>query len=99
LLQAFDVLEDDPRNWKTARQKLLTRALAARLEKRLKAQGESIDWAAVSRVSHEPRGVPLAVSRGIETFDTVVARATRVRNALPIGANWHGELAASEGTR
>ena len=99
LLQAFDVLEDDPRNWKTARQKLLTRALAARLEKRLKAQGESIDWAAVSRVSHEPRGVPLAVSRGIETFDTVVARATRVRNALPIGANWYGELAASEGTR
>lgn len=99
LLQAFDVLEDDPRNWKTARQKLLTRALAARLEKRLKAQGEIIDWAAVSRVSHEPRGVPLAVSRGIESFDAVVARATRVRNALPIGANWQGELATTETTR
>jgi len=99
LLQAFDVLEDDPRNWKTARQKLLTRALAARLEKRLKAQGDSIDWAAVSRVSHEPRGVPLAVSRGIENFDAVVARATRVRNALPIGANWQGELAATEKTQ
>lgn len=99
LLQAFDVLEDDPRNWKTARQKLLTRTLAARLEKRLKAQGESIDWAAVSRVSHEPRGVPLAVSRGIEAFDAVVARATRVRNALPIGANWQGELATTETTR
>ncbi len=99
LLQAFDVLEDDPRNWKTARQKLLTRTLAARLEKRLKAQGESIDWAAVSRVSHEPRGVPLAVSRGIEGFDAVVARATRVRNALPIGANWQGELATTETTR
>jgi L,D-transpeptidase ErfK/SrfK len=99
LLQAFDVLEDDPRNWKTARQKLLTRALAARLEKRLKAQGDSIDWAAVSRVSHEPRGVPLAVSRGIENFDAVVARATRVRNALPIGANWQGELVATEKTQ
>lgn len=99
MLQAFDVLEDDPRNWKNARQKLLTRALAARLEKRLKAQGDAIDWNAVSRVSHEPRGVPLAVSRSIDTFDTVVARATRVRNALPIGANWHGELAASEATQ
>ncbi|MEN9526532.1 MAG: hypothetical protein RLY56_483 [Pseudomonadota bacterium] len=99
MLQAFDVLEDDPRNWKTARQKLLTRALAARLEKRLKAQGDSIDWTAVSRVSHEPRGVPLAVSRGIETFDAVVARASRVRNALPIGANWQGELAQVEGAR
>jgi len=99
MLQAYDVLEDDPRNWKTARQKLLTRALAARLEKRLKAQGDSIDWGAVSKVSHEPRGVPLAVSRGVETFDAVVAKATRVRNALPIGANWQGEFAQAEGTR
>ena len=99
MLQAYDVLEDDPRNWKTARQKLLTRALAVRLEKRLKAQGDSIDWGAVSKVSHEPRGVPLAVSRGVETFDAVVAKATRVRNALPIGANWQGEFAQAEGTR
>jgi len=96
MLQAFDVLEDDPRNWQSARQRLLSRALAKRLEQRLQARGEQIDWEAVSRVSHEPRGVPLAVSRQVETFESVVARAVRVRNALPIGANWTGGLVATE---
>ena len=90
-LQAWDVLEDDPRNWASARKKLLSRTLATRIEKELKARGESMDWEAVSRVSHQPRGVPVAISGVSQTIDALIATAPRVRNALPIGSNWQGE--------
>ena len=90
-LQAWDVLEDDPRNWASARKKLLSRTLATRIEKELKARGESMDWEAVSRVSHQPRGVPVAISGVAQSIDGLIATAPRVRNALPIGSNWQGE--------
>ena len=46
-IQAFDVLEDDPRDWKKAQAKLLNKALAERIQKELKARKEKIDWDAV----------------------------------------------------
>lgn len=91
LMQAFNVLEDDPRDWKKAQRKLLSRSLAARIQKELKARGRSIDWEAVSRLAHAPRGLPVAVSRAESTYEALIAGATRVRNALPIGATWAGE--------
>jgi hypothetical protein len=50
-----------------------------------------MDWEAVSRVSHQPRGVPVAISGVAQSIDALIAAAPRVRNALPIGANWQGE--------
>ena len=48
-IQAFDVLEDDPRDWKKAQAKLLNKALAERIQQELKARKEKIDWEAVSQ--------------------------------------------------
>jgi len=89
-MQAFDVLEDDPRDWKKAQQKLLSRGVASKIQKDLKTRGASIDWQAVSRFSHTPRGLPVAISRADASYDSLVAEATRVRNAVPIGATWGG---------
>lgn len=99
LMQAFNVLEDDPRDWQRAQRKLLSRALAARIQKELKARGETLDWEAVSRLAHSPRGLPVSVSKSAteggahqaSSYEALIASAPRVRNALPIGATWSGE--------
>jgi hypothetical protein len=93
-LQAFDVLEDDPRDWKKAQQKLLSRALARRIQAELKARGEQVDWNAVSQLAHDPRGVPVSISRQGASIEGVLAAAPRVRNALPVGATWDGKTDA-----
>ena len=46
-----------------------------------------MDWEAVSRASHDPRGIPVPLSRTGATSQSVVAEARRVRNAAPLGAN------------
>jgi L,D-transpeptidase ErfK/SrfK len=75
-IQAFDVLEDDPRDWKKAQAKLLNKALADRIQQELKARKEKIDWEAVSRLSHDPRGIPVSISGGPDQIDHIVAAAT-----------------------
>jgi L,D-transpeptidase ErfK/SrfK len=90
-LQAFDVLEDDPRDWKKAQVKLLSRSLAERIQKQLKERNEKVDWATVSKLAHEPRGVPVAISAGEKSFEQVVAAAVRVQNQVPVGATWDGQ--------
>jgi L,D-transpeptidase ErfK/SrfK len=87
LMQAHEVLEDDPRDWQRAQRKLLSKSLAQRIQRRLREQGDAIDWEAVSRVSHVPRSIPVPLNRRGATGDSVVAEARRVRNAPPLGAN------------
>jgi L,D-transpeptidase ErfK/SrfK len=89
-LQAFDVLEDDPRNWEKAQQKLLSASLAKRIQAELKARGESVNWELVSQLSHDPRGIPVSISQGTASVESVVASATRVQNRVPEGASWDG---------
>ena len=90
-LQAYDVLEDDPRDWQKAQKKLITRSLADRIQKQLKSRAEAINWAAVSQVAHTPRGVPVSVSRAEVTIEQVVAAALRVQNRVPDNASWDGK--------
>ena len=105
-MQAFDVLEDDPRNWQGAQRKLLSRNLAGRLRKELAAAGVDIDWQAVGQLSKSPRGIAVPVSllgsdsasgsdpnrvTGASLLASRIAAAPRVRNAVPIGATWLGE--------
>lgn len=104
-MQAFDVLEDDPRNWQGAQRKLLSRNLAGRLRKELAAAGVEIDWQAVGQMSKTPRGIAVPVSVPIRDASAAavtsptggallasrIAAAPRVRNAVPIGATWLGE--------
>jgi len=89
-MQAFDVLEDDPRDWKKAQRKLLTRSLAATLQKQLKSRNEQVDWAQVSSLSHEPRGVPVPISTPDASVEQILAAAPKVQNRIPEGSTWDG---------
>jgi L,D-transpeptidase ErfK/SrfK len=99
-IQAFDVLEDDPRDWKKAQAKLLNKAMAERIRKELAARKEKIDWEAVARLSEEPRGIPVSVTGGPDQLDAIVSNATIVQNKVAPGATWDGltDLPVDEAT-
>jgi len=61
-LQAYDVLEDDPRDWQKAQKKLISKSLAQRIQAQLKSRAEAINWDAVSKLAHDPRGIPVSIS-------------------------------------
>lgn len=90
-LQAFDVLEDDTRDWQKAQKKLVSKAIGADIQAELKKRNEQVSWDLVASVGHDPRGIPLVISEGGEDLDQVIAAATRVRNAVPEGASWDGK--------
>jgi L,D-transpeptidase ErfK/SrfK len=99
-IQAFDVLEDDKRDWKKAQAKLLNKAMAERIQQELKARKEKIDWAAVAKLSEEPRGIPVSITGGPDQLDAIVANATVVQNKVAPGATWDGlsDLPVDEAT-
>jgi L,D-transpeptidase ErfK/SrfK len=89
-MQAFDVLEDDPRDWKKAQKKLLGKSLAVRLQKELKSHNEQVNWTLVSDLSHSPRGVPVPISLADGSVEQVLAAAPKVQNRIPDGSTWDG---------
>ena len=89
-LQAYTVLDDDPRDWTKARHSLLSKSMTPRLQKLLKDNGVEVDWDAISSIVHKPRGVAVPVSGELATIDQRVAAATEVQNRVPEGANWDG---------
>jgi L,D-transpeptidase ErfK/SrfK len=90
-LQAFDVLEDDPRDWKKAQKKLVSKSLGADIQKELKKRNEEVNWDLVSTVAHDPRGIPLSISSGGGSVEQVLANAPKVQNHVPDGASWDGK--------
>jgi L,D-transpeptidase ErfK/SrfK len=90
-MQSFDVLEDDPRDWKKAQKRLLSRSLANRIQKELKARNETVNWDLISKFAHDPRGIPVSVSRADASIEAIVAAAPRVQNRVPDGATWDGK--------
>jgi L,D-transpeptidase ErfK/SrfK len=90
-IQAFDVLEDDPRDWKKAEKKLLTRSLGASIQKELKKRGLEVSWDQVSKFVHEPRGLPVSITRADSSIESLLAAATTVQNRVPEGASWDGQ--------
>lgn len=99
-IQAYDVLEDDTRDWKKAQVKLLKKDLADRIQKELAARNEKIDWEAVTQLTHEPRGIPVSISGGPDSLAEIVATATLVQNKVAPGATWDGvsDLPVDEAT-
>ncbi len=99
-IQAFDVLEDDTRDWKKAQVKLLKKDLAERIQKELAARNEKIDWEAVTQLTHDPRGIPVSISGGPDSLTQIVAGATLVQNKVAPGATWDGisDLPVDEAT-
>lgn len=91
-MQAFEVLEDDPRDWKNAQKKLVSKAIGTRIQKELKKRGEEVNWELVSAVAHAPRGIPVSISSaGGPSLEQLLANAPRVRNEVPEGASWDGK--------
>jgi L,D-transpeptidase ErfK/SrfK len=90
-LQAFDVLEDDTRDWKKAQKKLVSKSLGADIQKELKKRNEHVSWDLVATVSHDPRGIPLVISTGGTSLEEVLASTTHVQNRVPFGASWDGK--------
>jgi len=89
-LQAYDVLEDDTRDFAKAPKKLLSKSLATRIQKQLDERGESVDWDAVSAIAHAPRGIPAPIAGGVMSIDAEVEVAQLVENRVPDGATWDG---------
>jgi L,D-transpeptidase ErfK/SrfK len=90
-LQAFDVLEDDKRDWSKSRPKILSKTLNKRIEKLLAERKESIDWERVAAIAADPRGLVLSVSDASQTDVALIAAAPRVQNRVPEDANWDGK--------
>ncbi|HVW70211.1 MAG TPA: L,D-transpeptidase family protein [Steroidobacteraceae bacterium] len=90
-MQPFDVLEDDTRDWKKASVKLLSKSLAASLQKQLKAHNEKVSWDLVSTLSHSPRGIAVPISGSGASVDQVLAAAQTVQNRVPDGSTWDGK--------
>ena len=90
VLQAYTVLEDDPRDWSKAQKSLLAKSMSPRLQKLMKDSNVTADWDAISAVAHKPRGVAVPVAGVVGSVDAVVASATLVQNRIPQGANWDG---------
>jgi L,D-transpeptidase ErfK/SrfK len=99
-IQAFDVLEDDKRDWKKAQAKLLNKAMAERIKTELAARKEKIDWEAVAKLSEEPRGIPVSITGGPDQLHHIVTTATIVQNKVAPGATWDGlsDLPVDEAT-
>ena len=89
-LQAFDVFEDDRRDWSKSRPALVSKTLSKRVQQQLAASQESIDWARVAAIAKDPRGLPVPVSLAATDDAAIIAAAPRVENRIPDGANWDG---------
>jgi len=94
LLQAYTVLEDDPRHWAKADRTTLSHSMAPALQQLLKAQSIAVNWDAVAALTRQPRGLPVrvdAAAKGaLTTIEGVIAAAPLVQNQLPGGSNWDG---------
>jgi L,D-transpeptidase ErfK/SrfK len=89
-LQAYDVLEDDQRDWSKSQPKLLSKTLSKRIQGELTAQKSSVDWKRVADITKDPRGIAVSVSAADQTIASLVETAPRVQNRIPAGANWDG---------
>ena len=89
-MQAYDVLEDDKRDWKNGQQKLIAKTLTARIQKEMKDRGMQLDHDAIDALAKAPRGLPVSLAAGVAGIDAVVSAAPRVENRVPDGSNWDG---------
>ena len=93
LAQAYPPQEDDKRDWSDVPKALRKNTVKPRvpLWKKVAAQSEAIDWEAVRQAAAKPAGIAMPVGPGpAPSLGSLVARAPRVRNALPQGASWDG---------
>jgi L,D-transpeptidase ErfK/SrfK len=107
VMQPFGVMEDDKRDWEKSHRKLLDKTVSAPIRQALKERGRAIDWSQVETLVAQPRGVAVPIDRAAPaaagaalvpsehvpvSLETVLLAAREVRNELPQGATWNGEV-------
>jgi L,D-transpeptidase ErfK/SrfK len=90
-MQPYDVLEEDTRDWSKAPHKLLGKPLAAQLQQQVQAHHEHVNWELVSKLAHDPRGVPMPITVSDASLEQILAAAPRVQNVVPEGSTWNGK--------
>ncbi|GAC1302306.1 MAG: hypothetical protein NVSMB15_13190 [Steroidobacteraceae bacterium] len=90
-LQAYEVMEDDSRDWSKNRKRLLAKLLNPKLQKKISDHDKEIDWQKVGDLAHAARAVPVPVTGGGGGIDDVISRSLLVENTLPAGSNWDGK--------
>jgi L,D-transpeptidase ErfK/SrfK len=90
-MQAYEVMEDDSRNWSKDRERLFGKLVKPQLRQSISAHDAEIDWQRVGELAHVPRAVPVPVTGGKDGVDAVVSKALLVENTLPQGSNWDGK--------
>ena len=90
-LQAYDVLEDDKRDWSKAQPKLLSKTLTTRIQAELKATlavpSTGSGWPRSQRIRAD---LPCRCRSADQDVAAVIKAAPRVQNRVPEGANWDG---------
>ena len=97
LVQAYGPLSDDKRDWDHGPSELLKRAKGSHspLWQKVRAHVADVDWEAARALGHSTRGIPVSVTKGaVQSEDSVIATALKVRNELPAGATWDGDVPA-----
>ena len=90
-LQAYDVLEDDKRDWRKSQPKLLSKTLTRASSRTLADNQGTVDWERVAEIASDPRGLALSVSVPTRTDRSAASRPRCVcENRVPEGANWDG---------
>ena len=99
-LQAYEVMEDDSRDWDKNRQRLVAKLLAPKRRQQIEGHESDIDWQRVGDLAHSPRAIPVPVTGSHDGLDVVLAQSMLVQNTLPEGSNWDGatELRIDEKT-
>jgi L,D-transpeptidase ErfK/SrfK len=90
-LQAYEVMEDDSRNWSKDRKRLLAKMLNPKLSAKISEHTNEIDWDRVGELAHSPRAIPVPITGGLDGIDAIVGSSLLVENTLPIGSNWDGK--------
>ncbi len=90
-LQAYEVMEDDSRNWSKDRKRLLAKMLNPKLSAKISEHSNEIDWDRVSELAHSPRAIPVPITGGLDGVDAIVGSSLLVENTLPTGSNWDGK--------
>jgi L,D-transpeptidase ErfK/SrfK len=90
-MQASGALEEASHEDKQAQADGLPKALKTRIAKQLKRHGETLNVELASALAHDPRGIPVPVSRADASLQEVLASAPKVQNRVPEGATWDGK--------